>query len=35
MNFLTASLPFLFLLRLQTRLREKWGVLTIAFLAYG
>lgn len=34
MNFLTASLPFIFLLNLQTRLREKWGVLVIAFLAY-
>ncbi|CAD6592138.1 MAG: hypothetical protein ASARMPREDX12_005675 [Alectoria sarmentosa] len=35
MNFLTASLPFIFLLNLQTCLRKKWGVMTIAFLAYG
>ena len=34
MNFLTASLPLIFLLSLQNRLREKWGVVTIAFLAY-
>ena len=32
---MTASLPLLYLLNLQTRLTEKWGVLTIAFLAYG
>ncbi|KAL9128509.1 MAG: hypothetical protein Q9175_007513 [Cornicularia normoerica] len=35
MNFLTASLPFIFLLNLHTRLREKWGFMMIAFLAYG
>lgn len=34
MNFLTASLPFVFLRNLQTRLREKCGVMAIAFLAY-
>lgn len=35
MNFMTASLPLIFFFNFQTRLSEKWGVLTIAFLAYG
>ena len=34
MNFLTASLPLVFLFNLETDLRERWGVLTILFLAY-
>ena len=40
MNFLTASLPLIFLLNTQacltkSCLRDKWGVMTIALLAYG
>ena len=35
MNLLTASLPLIFLLHTQTSPKEKWGVITIALLAYG
>ena len=35
MNFLTASLPLIFLRHPPTCLKKKWGVITTALLAYG